>query len=109
MRRYLQFAVFAGLVTATLIAGVALHGALQWPDAAALQGLDAFTVLVFQAGALAKLLAGCPFLLALHFNGGHGFLDGRLNEYGTTLVVLAGLFNLLAISNALESRKADHR
>ena len=34
-----------------------------------------------------------------------GFLDGRLHEYGTTLLLFAGLFNLLAISSALELRK----
>jgi hypothetical protein len=93
LRRYLLFAVFAVLVSTTC--------------AAELQGLDTFTALVFQAGALAKLFAGCPVLLAPLFDGAHGFLDGRLHEYGTTLMVLAGLFNLLAVSNALELRKAE--
>jgi hypothetical protein len=55
---------------------------------------------------LAKGLAGCPFLLALLFDSARGFLDGRLHEYGTTLLMLAGLFNLLGISSALELRKA---
>jgi hypothetical protein len=107
MRRYLQFAVFAVLVSTTCAAGLALHGGFAWPQPAELQGLDTFTALVFQAGALAKLFAGGPVLLALLFDGAHGFLDGRLHEYGTTLVVLAGLFNLLAVSNALELRKAE--
>ena len=107
MRRYLQFAVFAVLVSTTFAAGLALHGGFQWPGPADLQGLDTFTVLVFKAGASAKLLAGCPFLLALFFMGPHGFLDGRLHEYGSALLVLAGLINLLAVSNALELRKAE--
>ena len=107
MRRYLPFAVFAVLVSTTFAAGLALRGGLLWPQPAELQGLDLFTALVFQAGALAKLFAGGPFLLARFFDGGHGFLDGRLHEYGTTLLVLAGLFNLVAVSNALESRKAE--
>jgi hypothetical protein len=106
-RRFLQFAVFAVLVSSTFAAGLALHGGVQWPQAADLQGLDVFTVLLFKAGALAKLMAGSPFLLALYFDGSHGFLDGRMHEYGTTLLVLAGLFNLLAVSSALELRKAD--
>lgn len=106
MRRYLQFAVFAILVSLTFAAGVALHGGLQWPQAADLQGLDTFTVLLFKAGATAKLLSGSPFLLALFFDSSHGFLEGRLHEFGTTLLMLAGLFNLLAVSNALELRKA---
>ena len=107
MRRYLQFAVFAVLVSSTFAAGLVLHGGLQWPQPADLQGLDTFTALVFRAGASAKLLAGSPFLLAFAIDGSHSFLEGRLHEYGTTLLVLAGLFNLLAVSNALELRKAE--
>jgi hypothetical protein len=107
MRRYLPFAAFAVLVSTTFAAGLALRGGLQWPQPAELQGLDLFTALVFQAGALTKLFAGGPSLLAQFFDGGHGFLDGRLHEYGTTLLILAGLFNLLAISNALDLRKAE--
>ncbi|HXB70039.1 MAG TPA: DUF6677 family protein [Candidatus Acidoferrales bacterium] len=107
MRRYLPFAGFAVLVPATFAAGLALHGAYQWPQPAELQGLDGFTVLSFKAGALAKLFAGGPFLLTRLFDGGHGFLDGRLHEYGTTLLALAGLFNLLAVSDALARRQAE--
>jgi hypothetical protein len=108
MRRYAQFALFAVLVATTFGAGLALHGGLQWPEAADLQGLDTLTILMFKGGAFAKLLAGSPALLALRFGGSHGFLDGRLHEYGSTLLVMAGLFNLLAVSNALELRKAEH-
>ena len=108
MRRYLQFVVFGVLVSTTFAAGLALHGGLQWPQPAELQGLDPFTVLLFKGGALAKVLAGCPFLIALPFDGAPGFLDGRLHEYGTTLLMLAGLFNLLGISSALELRKAGN-
>jgi hypothetical protein len=107
MRRYLQFALFAAVILTTFAAGLALHGGLQWPQPADLQGLDVFTVLIFKSAAAAKLLAGSPFLLALFFDGSHSFLDGRLHEYGTTLLILAGLFNLLAVSNALELRKAE--
>jgi hypothetical protein len=109
MRRYPQFVGFAILVLATFGAGLALHGGYQWPQPAELQGLDNFTSLLFKAGALAKVLAGGPFLVAQLFDGSHSFLDGRLHEYGTTLLTLAGLFNLLAVSNALELRKAESR
>jgi len=107
MRRYLQFAVFAIVVSITFAAGLALNGGVQGPQPADLQGLDTFTILLFKAGAAAKVLAGTPFLLTLFFGGSNGFLDGRLHEYGTTLLVLAGLFNLLGISNAFELRKAE--
>ncbi len=106
-RRYLQFAFFAVLVWATFAAGLVLHGGLQWPGNNDLQGLDTFTALVFRAGASAKLLAGFPVLLGFVIDGAHSFLEGRLHEFGTTLITLAGLFNLLAVSNALELRKAE--
>jgi hypothetical protein len=107
MRRYLQFAIFAVLVPATFAAGLALHGGMQWPLPADLQGLDPMTMWIFKGGALAKFLAGCPYLLASFFGNTHSFLDGRVHEYGSTLLVLAGLFNVLAVSNALELRKAE--
>lgn len=106
LRRYAEFAVFGVLVSLTFAVGIALHGGFLWPEPAELQGLDNFTSLIFQGGALAKLLAGGPYLFALLFAGANSFLDGRVHEYGSTLLVLAGLFNLLAISNALELRKA---
>jgi hypothetical protein len=109
MRRYLQFAGFAILVSASVAAGFALHGGYQWPQSADLQGLDGLTALLFKAGALAKLLAGGPFLIARFLGGAQGFLDGRMHEFGTALLTLAGVFNLLAISNAFELRKAGSR
>lgn len=108
-RRYQQFAGFAALVSITFATGLALQGGYRWPQPAELQGLDGFTALSFQAGAFAKLLAGGPFLLAQLLDGSHSFLDGRVHEYGTTLLTLAGLFNLLAISNAFELQKAERR
>lgn len=107
MRRYGQFAIFAVLVWATFAAGIALQGGYQWPQPAELKGVDGFTTLLFQAGAFAKLLAGGPYLLAQLFDGSRSFLFGRLHEYGTTLLTLAGLFNLLAVSNAFDLRKAE--
>jgi hypothetical protein len=107
MRRYLQFVAFAVLVSATFAAGLALHGGYQFPQPGELRGLDSSTVLFFEAGALARLFAGGPFLLGQLFGSGHGFLEGRLHEYGTTLLTLAGIFNLLAVSSALALRKAE--
>jgi hypothetical protein len=108
-RRYLQFAGFAVLVSVTFLAGLALQGSCRWPQPAELQGLDNSTALFFQAGALVKTLAGGPFLLTQWLGGSRSFLDGRVHEYGTALLSLAGVFNLLALSNAFELRKAEAR
>ena len=106
MRRYLQFAFFAFIVWTAFGLGVALQGGWGWPQPAELAGLDTFTALVFRAGALAKLLAGGPYLLAGFAAGSSSFLDGRLHEYGSTLLMMAGLFNVLAVASALDLRKA---
>ena len=104
-RRYLQFAGFAILITAAVGAGVAMEGATQWPGPGELQGLDGFTALFFQAGALARWLAGGPLMAAELLGASHTFLSGCVHEYGTALLSLAGVLNVLAISSALESRK----
>jgi hypothetical protein len=105
MRRYGQFAAFGMLVTGTFAAGLALQGGVQWPQPAELQGLDGFTALLFQAGVLSKVLVGGPALAAMLIDGSQSFLGGRVHEYGTALLMLAGCFNLLAVSSALELRK----
>jgi len=101
-RRYLHFAVFAAIVCAAFGAGLAMQGAVKLPTPAELSGLDPFTSYLFQAGAFAKMLAGAPFLAASMLGAERGFLAGRVHEYGSTLLLLAGLFNVLAISSAIE-------
>jgi hypothetical protein len=105
-RRYLQFAVTLALVGCATAAGMALHGANLWPQAGELQGLDGFTAGMAQAGALARVLAGGPYLLARLCDYSRTFLSGQTHEFGTTLLVLAGLFNLLALADGLQLRKA---
>src|SRR5581483_7955110 len=104
MRRYLQSAVFGVIVCACFGAGLLLHGGVAWPQAADVAGLDGFTALLFRAGALTKALAGVPYLLSAVAGVPGTFLDGRLHEYGTTLLVIAGGLNILAVSSALDRR-----
>jgi hypothetical protein len=105
MRRYLQFAMFAIPVAVAVVAGFALGGVAGWPQPAELTGLDGFTALLFRAGAAAKVLAGAPFFAACLLHGPGDFLGGRVHEFGTTLLMLAGLLNLLAVSSALDLKK----
>ncbi len=104
-RRYGHFAASFLLVTAALVSGLALQGGLQWPQAAELQGLDGFSAMLAQAGAIVKLMAGAPVVLAQWLGYSHGYIDGRLHEYGTTLLLVAGIINVLAIADAIEGRK----
>src|SRR5262245_27781811 len=108
-RRYLQAAMFAAVVWIAFGAGIALGGGLAWPQQVELEGLDTATRWIFQAGAWSKLLAGAPYLGARIAGYSGSFLDGRLHEYGTTLLMMAGLFNILAISSAFDLRKERTR
>jgi hypothetical protein len=101
-RRYLQFGLSLGLVLTASACGVALGGGNLWPQAADLQGLDLFTLLLAKAAAFTRFLAGAPYLLTRLCGYSQNAFDGRLHEYGTTLLVIAGLLNLLALADALE-------
>ncbi len=103
-RRYVQFGLSLVLVCTALIGGTALHGGNLWPQPAELQGIDSFAGMVAQAGAAARMLAGLPYFAARAIEP-QSFLAGQTHEYGTTLLALAGLFNLLAIADALQLRK----
>ena len=100
-RRYLQFGITLALVSIATLAGIALHGTNLWPQAADLQGLDGLTSMMAQGGALARVLAGAPYFLAQICGYAQPFLNGQTFEYGSTLLVLAGLFNFLALADAL--------
>jgi hypothetical protein len=105
MRKYLQFAIFATVVTMAVVAGCVLQGGAGWPQPEELTGLDGFSALLFKAGALAKYLAGVPYLAASLVGSMGGFLSGRAHEYGNVLLVLAGVLNALAVSSALDLKK----
>lgn len=106
MRRYVQFALFASAVSAAVIAGVALQGGSAWPRPEDLAGVDGFTALTFRAGAVAKFLAGAPFLASSTFHDAGGFLSSRVHDYGNLLLIMAGVVNVLGISSALDQREA---
>jgi hypothetical protein len=106
-RRYVRFALCLALVSAAFGAGVALHGANLWPQAAETQGLDGLTALLALAGALTKALAGGPYFLARLFDYSVPYATGPAHEYGTTLLLLAGLFNLLTLSDGLKLRRKE--
>jgi hypothetical protein len=103
-RRYLQFAVSFGLICGAFLTGLALHGGSLWIAGGELNGVDGFTALVAQAGVAGKALVGLPYLLARIFYHSQTYVQGRLHEYGTTLLLCAGIMNLLALADALELR-----
>ena len=104
-RRYTQFAISLALVLTATVAGIVLQGANLWPHTEELQGLDGLAMGLARAGSVVKMLAGAPYFLARLCAYSQTFLGGQTHEYGTTLLVLAGCFNLLALADSLELRK----
>jgi hypothetical protein len=103
-RRYRQFCGVFAVVCGVFLSGLLLHGGSVWISSAELDGTDEFTALLARAGVFGKVLAGAPYLLTRVFYQAQTYTQGRLHEYGTTLLVCAGILNLLALADAWESR-----
>jgi hypothetical protein len=102
--RYVQFATALALVCACLAAGIALQGSNRWPSHSELDGLDGFTSAAARAGAFTKLFAGVPYMIASLAGYSQSFINGQVHEYGTTLLIAAGLINLLVLAQAGKCR-----
>ena len=107
MRRYLQFAVFAVRGVRPPLPPASLFTAACSGRNPPIYRAWTSSPSYFQSRGRRQNPRRQPFLTRPFLRRLQGFLDGRLHEYGTTLLVLAGLFNLLAVSNALELRKAE--
>ena len=104
-RRYGRAAILAVVVCGMFAAGVAINGVASWPTQQDLEGLDGASKLLARAGWAAKAMAGGPFLV-LRASGEPGdFASGFVHEYGTKLLVMAGLLNLLALVDALGQKE----
>ena len=100
LKRRNQFYFYLFTVLVLFAAGLMLQGGLLWPEPDDLQGMDNVTSLLMKGSAAAKILAGVPYLLARGAGYSQTFLDGFRFDFGTKLLVLAGLFNLLALADA---------
>jgi hypothetical protein len=103
-RRYAQFAASFALICGAFLAGIALQGGGLWIGPGELDGLDGFTSLIARAGVLGKALAGAPYVLTLLLFQSPSYVEGRLHEYGTVLLLCAGIMNILALADAFELR-----
>lgn len=92
--------VYGGMVLTLVATGAWMQGANTLPTAAELDGVDGTARLMFIGGAGVKASAGLPYF-ALSFAGySQSFLAGIFTEYGTKLLAMAGLVNLLALADA---------
>ena len=91
--------LYAGMVLTLVAAGVWLQGSTALPSEAELAGLDGTALLMFRAGAAVKALAGLPYLALSLAGYAPTFMAGIAHEYGTKLLTMAGLVNLLAVAD----------
>jgi hypothetical protein len=104
-RRYLHFVGSFGLICGAFLTGLALQGGSLWIGPGELEGVDGFTSFIAMSGIAGKALAGLPYLLARIFYHSQNYLQGRVHEYGTTILLIAGIMNLLALADAVELRR----
>jgi hypothetical protein len=89
-------AAFFGIVAATFLSGVALHGAL-FPFSSANW--------LFRLGAIAQLGLGAPYFVGRFLGWGQlGLLDmaDQMFGYGNAFLVTAGLMNMLLMMDAFD-------
>ena len=87
-RRYKQFTLRFLLILTAFGAGIAAEGMSQpgQPGSVAL------------LGTLVKMLAGGPYLVARLFTHSQLSISAPVHEYGSTLLIAAGLINLLVLA-----------
>jgi len=100
LKRTKQFYFYLFAVLALFAAGLLLRGGALWPEPKDMQGLDNVNAVLMKGSAVAKVFAGIPYLLTIVAGYSQTFADGFRNDLGTKLLVLAGLFNLLALADA---------
>lgn len=98
--------IYSGMVLTLVAAGVWMQGANTMPNAAELDGVDGTARLMFLGGAAVKALAGLPYFALSLAGYSQSFTAGIVNEYGTKLLAMAGLVNLLALADAFTKEKS---
>ena len=99
-------AIYSAMVLTLVAVGVWMQGANTMPNAAELDGVDGTARLMFLGGAAVKALAGLPYFALSPAGYSQSFTAGIVNEYGTKLLAMAGLVNLLALADAFTKEKS---
>lgn len=98
-------AAYGAMVLTLVLAGAWLGGANTLPSAAEMQGVDGTARLMFLAGGVVKSFAGLPYLALSWAGYSQSFLAGITQEYGSKLLAMAGLVNILALADAFAGNK----
>jgi hypothetical protein len=101
--RRIQAIFFLVSVTVLCLGGFALGGSNLWPEPRELEGLDGLMLALIRGGAAVKWAAGLPFLLVTWMGYSQPVIAGFTHDYGTKMLILAGLLNVFALADSWES------
>lgn len=88
--------LFASVIIAFLL-GLMLRGALFEPQTG-----DLFTTLIYCGGFVGNVASGILYLITVALGYNQPDVAGHVHDYGTKLLVGAGLMNILAMVDAYE-------
>jgi hypothetical protein len=97
LNRKTRAALLFGCVVVSFAAGLMMRGYLFSPQTG-----DLFTTLIYVGGFIGNLAAGVPYLATKGLGYVQPDMAGHVHDYGTKLLVAAGLMNVLAIVDAYE-------
>jgi hypothetical protein len=97
LNRKTRAALLFGSVMLAFVAGLLMRGYLFAPRTG-----DLFTTLIYVGGFIGNVASGVPFLAAKGLGYAQPDIAGHVHDYGTKLLVAAGLMNVLAMVDAYE-------
>jgi len=102
--RHVRGAILGGSVLIAFLLGLALRGSMFRPQTG-----DLLTTLIYCGGFLGNVSSGILYLIARWFGYDQPDMAGHSIDYGTKFLVIAGLFNILAMVDAYEiaTKKKD--
>jgi len=104
LKRSGRGALLGGAVVLAFLFGLLMRGPLyEW----SWTGADMLARLIHCGGFIGQMLAGLPYLLTVWLGYGPVDVPGMTHDYGTKLLVLAGLLNVLTMVDAYEIARGD--
>jgi hypothetical protein len=97
LKRHYRGAILGGCTIILFVLGLLMRGYLFEPMTG-----DLLTTIIYVGGAIADRATGLLYILARIFGYNAPDVAGHSVDYGTKFMVIAGLFNILAMVDAFE-------
>ncbi len=97
LKRHYRGAILCGCTVILFLMGMMMRGYLFQPMTG-----DLLTTIIYVGGYIADMATGILYILARMFGYDAPDVAGHTVDYGTKFIVIAGLFNILAVVDAFE-------